>query len=226
MGVQIKDLNEETAPDSGDRFLVQRVSDNKYVSTTNANILPASSVNKELLTNADSTLTVTDTTTDRVWWRELARTTRTTSTDTITATILNPTVYMKVFISLLATGGTVSFNVRFNLDGSASYAGRASDNGGADTTATSATSFSFSTGTLATPQFAVMDMWYQSGVQTLVTTRTIGQSTAGKTTAPVRKEYTGKYVNSLGKVGTIEVINGAGTGDYAAGSEIVVLGHD
>lgn len=226
MGIQTKDLNEELAPDTGDRFLVQKASDNKVVSVTNANILPADSINYAKLTNADSSLTVDDTNTDRVWWRELDRTTQSTSTDTMTCTISGSAKYMKVFISILPTGGTINQTIRFDLGTAGSvFAGRASDNGGADSTATSQTSFNFSTGTAATPQFTVMDMWYQSGVQTLVTARIVGQSTAGKTTAPVRKEYTGKYVYTVAKVAVIEVIN-SGTGSYAAGSEIVVLGHD
>jgi len=226
MGTQIKDLNEETAPDSGDRFLVQKASDNKYVSVTGANILPADSINIERLSNRDNTLTVTDTTTDRVWWRELKRSTLTSSADTITATLdVDQAKYLKVLVYLIPTGGTINQTMRFNLAGGTAYAGRASDNGGADSTAVSQSSFNLSTGTAATPQFDVIDVWFQTGVQTLITARVVGQSTAGATTAPLRKEYTGKYV-STSIPGVIEIINSAGTGSYATGSTVVVLGHD
>src|ERR1044072_8850270 len=65
------------------------------------------------------------------WWEELGRTTLGSAGDTITISPISARKYLRIFISILDTGGAVGPNLRFNNDSANNYAFRYSDNFGA-----------------------------------------------------------------------------------------------
>lgn len=159
------------------------------------------------------------------WWEEIGRTTLSGAGDTITVSSLPARKYLRVLVFAIATGGTISSSVTFNGDSGSNYARRVSDNGGADAATTSQGGLFGFTGTAAANQYAVLDIINVSNQEKLVIGHAVGANTAGAGNAPVRNETIGKWANTSAQINSITFTNG-GSGDYAAGSEIIVLGHD
>lgn len=159
------------------------------------------------------------------WWEELGRTTLGVAGDTITVSGLAARKYLKIIAHAIATGGTISSTLTFNGDTGNNYARRVSDNGGADATSTSQPGLFAFTGTAAANQFAVLDVLNITNQEKQVIGHATGANTAGAGNAPVRNETVGKWANTSNQITSVTLTN-AGTGDYAIGSEVVVLGHD
>lgn len=161
-----------------------------------------------------------------IWWEELGRTTLSGAGDTISVTSLPTRKYIMVIWKTLATGGTTNGIVRFNNDSGNNYANRTSTDGGADSTAGSGSSiFAGDTGTAAVPKFGYFH-FENTAAQEKIVTGIIGSgNTAGAANVPNRREFTSKWANTTDAVSRIDMIN-SGTGDYAIGSEVIVLGHN
>jgi hypothetical protein len=158
------------------------------------------------------------------FWQELARTTLTGAGDTISVTNIPARKYLHIIVSALATGGTIGVSLRFNNDSGTNYARRISDEGGADATGVSQTGLNIGT-TGAWNKLSVTDVINIATSEKLVISHETGVSTAGAGNAPRRQELTGKWANTTDQITRVDAING-GTGDFAIGSEVVVLGHD
>lgn len=163
--------------------------------------------------------------TSGIWWEELGRTTLGSAGDTISLTGLTAKKYLLIQILLLPTGGTINANVRFNNDSGSNYSNRSSLNGAADGTAVSQTSNYIDTGAAAAlPIFATMNIMNITA-QEKYSIASVISSSAGAGNAPNRREYSQKWANTANQITRIDLTNG-GTGDYAIGSEVIVLGHD
>lgn len=159
------------------------------------------------------------------WHQEIARTTLSNAGDTITVSTIPARKYLKLYISLLATGGTIRAGMTFNSDTGANYAGRQSSDGAADTTSASAATIQIDTAAGAYPMMFVVDIVNITAQEKLVISYYVGQNTAGATNVPTKREAHYKWTNTAAQISTITLTN-TGTGDYAIGSEVVVLGHD
>lgn len=159
------------------------------------------------------------------WWQEIARTTLSGAGDTITVSSIPARKYLMVIIEVVSTGGTVNTSITFNGDTGANYAFRVSTDGAADSSATSTTSINTVSTASATPIFAVANVRNIAAQEKLVYAYSIGQNTAGAANLPIRRELAGKWANTAAQITTVTVTN-TGTGDYAIGSEVIVLGHD
>lgn len=160
------------------------------------------------------------------WWQELGRATLGSAGDTISVTGLTAKKYLMILIFAEASGGTISCGLRFNSDSGNNYAHRRSDNGGADTTtaSTSALSTVPTFGVAGSSMFATMHIINISNKEKLAYFLS-NRNDTGAANAPARSEGDGKWVNTASQITRIDAING-GTGDFAIGSEVVVLGHD
>ncbi len=156
---------------------------------------------------------------------EIGRTTLSVAGDTISVTGLPARKHLKLIITVTDTGGTVSGVIRFNNDSGSNYSRRYSVNGAADTTETSQTSILANSVTAANPQKTVMEIFNIGTDEKICIFTAIGASTAGAGTAPTRVEGAGKWANTTDQINRIDFIN-LGTGDYAIGSELIVLGYD
>jgi hypothetical protein len=160
------------------------------------------------------------------WWEELGRTTLSGAGDTISLTGLPARKYLTIFVSVQGTGGTVSAALRFNNDSATNYAWRLSSNGGADGSGVS------DTGALLTGASTYANFEFQgvvvnkASVEKLVQGSRRDPGTAGAANLPNRVEYLGKWANTADQITRVDVVNTAGAGDFAIGSEIIVLGHD
>ncbi len=160
-----------------------------------------------------------------LWYEELDRATLLSAADVITVTNLPERKYLRIIMHILATGGTAQILLRFNNDSASNYSRRASVNGGADATALSGTN-SVSIGAASNVRFLVLDIINDEADAKLVTGYCIDANSVGAASVPGREERVGKWANTANPITRIDVVNSDGTGDYAIGSEVIVLGHN
>lgn len=159
------------------------------------------------------------------WMEELGRTTLASPGDTITINPITAKKYLLVLGFFLPTGGTLSIRLRFNNDSGNNYAYRSSIDGGADSTTTSTSSSVVDQSNANVTHFTVCDIINVANQEKQVVEQIAGRGTAGAGNAPNRREIVAKWSNTSDQITRIDCIN-QGTGDFATGSEVVVLGHD
>lgn len=160
-----------------------------------------------------------------IWWEEVGRTTLSGAGDTITISSIAARKYLRLLISVIDTGGTISGRIIFNNDTAANYANRFSTNGGADTTEVSNSSgIPFKT-TVAEPSTADIIVTNITAQEKLVTGNSTSRGVAGAAAAPNKMDISGKWINTSVQISRVDILN-TGSGDFAIGSELIVLGHN
>lgn len=157
------------------------------------------------------------------WYEELGRTTLGGAADTISITSFSARKYLKILVSCIQSG-QISIAFRFNNDTGSNYSYRYSANGGADTTGTSQT-YGAATTNETSDQFSVIEVVNIAAKEKLASARSASFASSGAGSAPTKWETNSKWANTSNQITRIDIINN-GSGDFAAGSEVVVLGHD
>ena len=161
-------------------------------------------------------------------WVELGRTTLGSAGDDITVSSLPDKRYYMILSNSIPTGNVDCAWRTGNgsVDTGNNYASRASQDGGAETTATTTDRIRAGlSGTISAPQFH-MGFWSNlSSKEKLFIGHSMGQNTAGAGTAPTRRENVGKWTSVSNSLDTLTATN-AGAGSHNTGSELVVLGWD
>ena len=159
-----------------------------------------------------------------VWgWEEIGRTTLGSAGDSLSVSF-TAKKYLHARILLLATGGAIDGPMRFNSDSGSNYTHRFANDQAEDTTSTSASSINLKT-SAATNAIITMDIMNIAAQEKIWSANANIGSAAGAANVPTRREMAGKWANTSVQISSIALTNG-GAGDYAIGSEIVVLGHD
>ena len=118
----------------------------------------------------------------------------------------------------------INMNIQYNADTGSNYADRNSFSGGADSTSTSRTNSNpFNGGAL--DHFSIHYLANLSSNEKLGIVHSMNQGASGAGTAPARTENVHKWSNTSNAVNRIDY-NQQNAGDYASGSEVVVLGWD
>lgn len=157
-------------------------------------------------------------------WQKLKSHTLTSAGDELTISFST-----KQFIHLLNHNitdgvGLLGENISFNNDGTGVYAERGSNNGGADSTATSATHISQEVATDNSDRFAFDYICDVASEEKLVIGFEMMVGTAGAGTAPQRREHVAKYVPSpTANITRIDIDN-TQAGNYNTGSNLSALG--
>lgn len=161
----------------------------------------------------------------QMWWEELGRSTLGVAGDTMTINI-TARKYLMLIWAIQPTGGTINPGLRFNNDSTGLYSSRLSQNGGADSTPTSNINNYLDVGGAAADNFyGTMEILNIATIAKMsVSVSTVQNGT--QTGAPGRREQVQKWYNIVNQITQINVFNDGGTGDFAIGSEVVVLGHD
>ena len=162
-------------------------------------------------------------------WVELARTTLGSAGDTIDVTSLPDKRYYMVLKDFNSTGGTIDQYTRMgnsSIDTGSNYARRMESNGGSDSTSTNATYINDFYNRTTASKFYVCYISNLSSKEKLYQGHVAETNTAGAGNAPDRQQVAGKWANTSNPMDRIRSYNNSGTGDYAIGSEIVVLGWD
>ena len=157
-------------------------------------------------------------------WVELGRTTLGSTADTISVASLADKRYLMVLGHCLPSGDII-YNFRLNGDTGSNYTTRYCDNGAADGTDVSISSAYVAGGPIATQQFGVSYLANYSTKEKLCISHAVNQNTAGAGTAPSRREAVTKHAQTTNPISQYTAFN-TQAGDYASGSEVVVLGWD
>ena len=158
-------------------------------------------------------------------WKEVGRTTLGSAGDTIDVTSLPDKRYYMVLHNSISTGNVTS-SVRLNGDSGNNYAWRYNDNGGSDGTIT--TNNAMNAGDRNPPTggdaWAVSYLANTSGKEKLMISSGLQRNSAGAGSAPTRGETASKWTGT-DVIDQITSVNQE-SGDWASGSEMVVLGCD
>ena len=158
-------------------------------------------------------------------WVEVGRTTLGSAGDTIDVTSLPDKRYYMVLHNSISTGNVTS-SVRLNGDSGNNYAWRYNDNGGSDGTITSNNAMNAGDRNPPTggDAWAVSYLANKSGKEKLMYSFGLQRNSAGAGTAPTRGETASKWTGT-NVIDQITSVNQE-SGDWASGSEMVVLGYD
>ena len=157
-------------------------------------------------------------------WVELGRTTLGSAGDTISVDSLSDKRYYMVLTDFVNSGQIIDV-LRLNNDSGSNYTRRANTDGTGEGTGTSATSLLNYGAVITDSVFAVNFLANLSTNEKLQINHAVRPVSAGAATAPSRRENVGKWANTSSAINRIDGIN-LGTGDFASGSEVVVLGWD
>lgn len=182
--------------------------------------LPANAINTQAIADGS----VTPAKISGMWWEEIGRTTLGANGASISVASLPARKYIQIIVNVIYTGGALNPILTFNGDTGSNYAIRASENGGADATATStgitvgmnAAAGATSSITIEVTNIAAREKHVKS--EALMTTAT------GVANPPGRRLVYGKWTNTSASINTITIA--ASANSFLAGSEVVVLAHD
>lgn len=158
-------------------------------------------------------------------WEEIGRTTLGSASDTITVSSIPERKYIQVVVSTLNTGGTVTQLMTFNNDSGNNYAIRNSDNFGAGSTSTSRANLPLNVNAGSYPTISITNVINISTREKIGNVAVIEQNTSGAGNAPISRQGLIKWANTSDPINRVDVTN-SGTGDFASGSEVIVLGHN
>ncbi|HJQ08005.1 MAG TPA: hypothetical protein VJ836_00825 [Candidatus Saccharimonadales bacterium] len=214
-----------TQSNSGDTIEADDINTpvNQLAAEINGNIETANLKDSAVTTAKITDDAVTDNKLDYPrWWQEIGRTTLSGSADSISVASLPARKFLKIIITTIASG-SVSTLLRFNNDSAANYAFRV-DSNGTGSSGVSQTSL-FLDGASATSTYASAEVINVAAQEKLVTSISMSKGTAGAGNAPSLRVGAGKWANTADQITRVDVVN-TDAGDYLAGSEVIVLGHD
>ena len=158
-------------------------------------------------------------------WKELDRVTLSGTSDTMDTGTFTAKDNLMILAHIIRTG-SVSVNMTFNADDSnGNYAGRLSETGESDGTDASQDEIRVSIDG-EDDEFYVMNFSNIANQEKLGTIEIVArQAGTGAGNAPTRGERVEKWVNTSDQITRVTLSNPSG-GDFASGSELVVLGCD
>jgi len=159
-----------------------------------------------------------------VWWEEIGRTTLASAGDTISVTSLPARKYLKIQVSTGSTGGTTNNFMRFNNDSGSNYAERYVEDG-TSSTLVSQTAILLAGATITADAYIEAYILNVTSKEKQVIYQGSRYVTGAANAPSGSKVAWGKWSNTSVQINRIDVVN-TGTGDFGAGSQIVVLGHD
>lgn len=186
----------------------------------NANISASAAIAGSKL--ADDSVTDTQLDYPR-WWQEIGRTT-VASGDSATVSIPGRK-YLKIIYVCVGNGSVINGKIQFNGDTGNSYANRQSDNGAADGSQVSQPAIFADAGGTTDHFFGEINVVNIASQAKVAFGMAGGAGTSGAGNAPRRRELSAKWHNTSDQITSVRLFND-GAGDYATGTEIVVLGHD
>jgi len=154
-------------------------------------------------------------------WTELGRTTLGSAGDSINVANFAAYDYLMVLTHAIESGVIIP-SYQFNGDTGNNYTIRYSLNGGSDGTVTSQGKIQWQNAGTADTNFGVGIINNPQGTEKLVL-QTGMKSDTGAGNAPAREEIVAKWANTSAQITTVNVMN-TQSGDFAAGSEVVILG--
>lgn len=162
------------------------------------------------------------------FYQEVKRTTLTAAADTITVSSVPARKYLKFLCIGIATGGTLDTNIIFNGDTGNNYCSNNDVDFAAIADVTSAANILIESGATDSGQMQNVEIEVMGNISAQEKNfwmRNISQDAAGAATVPTVVVKACKWANTSDQITSITWTN-TGTGDFAVGSEIIVLGHN
>lgn len=159
-----------------------------------------------------------------IWWEELGRHTLGSTADLLTVSGITARRYLEIIGIGFASANTIAVQLRFNNDSGNNYAWRRSNNGAADGTSVSTNAFNDS-GVIQNVNTIRAQVVNTAAQEKMGFYSTVNGSLAGAGNAPNRQEGGGKWSNTSDAITRVDMFNSS-SGDFAAGSTLIVLGHD
>ena len=162
-------------------------------------------------------------------WKEVGRTTLGSAGDALTVSSFADKRYYMVLYNAIPSGELTEYMTMGSSgtkDTGSNYVTRVSQEGGSDSTYTSRANIVFAAKSGATqPEFGVSYIANKSDKEKLLIGHSSNAVTAGAGTVPDRSEFVAKHVQTSNPLDVVSFDN-TGSGDFASGSECVVLGYD
>jgi len=161
-------------------------------------------------------------------WKEVARTTVGSASSTINVASIPNKQYYMILWDAQNSGQLDDINLKLGystIDSGSNYADRFSVNGGSDSTGINQGDIRMDANGGDFGRFGVSYISNLSASEKLIMGNRTGQNTSGAGTAPLRFEGVGKWANTSNVMDMLRFTN-VGTGNFATGSEVVVLGYD
>lgn len=159
-----------------------------------------------------------------IWWEELGRASLSATNDTLTVSSLPARKYLRVMFHMVPNG-TVGTEIRFNSDSGSNYSWYFLTLYASGYGSTSQTSIPTEPSTTTVQTFGCYDVVNIAAREKLLHGSTVSQSTAGAGTAPTIGTVIGKWVNTADAISSVSLIQSS-TGDFASGTELIILGHN
>jgi hypothetical protein len=162
-----------------------------------------------------------------VWWEEIARTTLGSAGDTITVSSIPARKYLKVIGLGIATGGVLDTNFTLDNDTGTNYhLTYVADLDGTAVVGTSYANCPIEIGQTDIGQMLTMEIELTNigSQEKNFVYRGNSQNAAGAAQNSYLEAY-GKWENTSTQISRIDW-NNVGAGDFAIGSEVIILGHD
>lgn len=160
-----------------------------------------------------------------IWWEEIGRTVLGTAGDTISVTTLPARKYLMILFSCLQSGVITPW-IRFNNDSGTNYNYRYFLNQATAAGAVNATGYPLDPASAADDVFGTLTLVNRSSYEKLIQASLTGRGGAGGGNQAATFSIMGKWANTSAQINRVDVYNNTGAGDFAVGSEVVVLGHD
>lgn len=155
-------------------------------------------------------------------WRRLGSTTLGSAGDTITVDGFDAIDRLRIEIHAPASGQLDMCYLRFNNDSGSNYSVTKSNNGAGTDSNNSITGILWQTNSGSYDQYATFTIYNNTSKEKLVILQQM-ETASGASSAPQRKELTGKWSNTSAQITRVDAVNG-GSGDFAAGSKVTVFG--
>lgn len=162
-----------------------------------------------------------------IWWEEIGRTTVSTPTDLVTLSSLPARRFLKIILTAIADTGTLDTQFYFNNDTGTNYGQKYYANYTTATDAINATSLLAESGATVSggTSYTELEIFNPSTGDKVGVGRNVSESdVAADTTAPRHLEWSMVW-DSASQITRIDW-NNSGTGNFATGSSIIVLGHN
>lgn len=160
---------------------------------------------------------------DNSGWEILGRDSAETETDLLTVSFDEPPKYLRIIFAIQATGGTISSQMRFNDDSGNNYAQNYIINFGVNTNIVSQNTLYLSPAASVSAVYSSTEIINYRNQRKTFFTHSVDDNAANATSSSNHIQVFGKWSNTTEPIGKVTLANG-GTGSYAIGSELTVLG--
>jgi hypothetical protein len=165
--------------------------------------------------------------TGKVWWQELGRGTLASAAPSLSSSTFTARKYLRVLVIARTAGSILTPWIRFNNDSGANYALRYGANFAAGAALGSQNGFSMNANSISSDAYCLIDIINETAKEKIVFLSASDQgAAAGAANGPNNIQSSAKWANTANQITSVQLFESGAANNFAAGSEIIVLGHD